>query len=60
MPADFLHRYRFGEPVCDRWILTRVHIRIKAHWLRCLLTNCGYFKPVLRVVKCLAGLGQRI
>ncbi|HET9838798.1 MAG TPA: hypothetical protein VFR84_11220 [Candidatus Angelobacter sp.] len=31
MPADFLHRDIFGEPVYERWILTRVHIRIKAH-----------------------------
>ena|ERR1051326_4466620 len=60
MPADFLHRYRFGEPVCERWILTRVHIRIKALELRCLLTNCGYFKPVLPLVKCPGGIGRRI
>ena len=33
MPADFLHRYRFGRPFCER-ILTRVHVRIKAHLLR--------------------------
>jgi hypothetical protein len=52
MPADFLHRYLFGRPFCERWILTRIHIRIKAHFCRCLFTNCGYFKPVFPVVKC--------
>jgi hypothetical protein len=57
MPADFLHRDFVGEPVYERWILTRVHIRIKAHCHGCLCTNWPYFKPVLWLVKCLAGTG---
>ena len=30
MPAQFLHRYLFGGPFRERWILTWIHIRIKA------------------------------
>src|SRR5690349_1500992 len=55
MPAEFLHSCWFERSFCDRWILVRVHIRIKAQCYKCLLTNCGYFKPVLQVVKCFVG-----
>lgn len=51
MLAGFLHRYWFGRPFRDRWVLSWIHIRTKAHFCRCLFSNSGYFKPVWEDVK---------
>jgi hypothetical protein len=53
MLAGFLHRYWFGRPFRDRWVLRWIHIRTKAHFCQCLFSNRRYFKLVCVDVKCL-------